>query len=293
MTTVQAHLELVRHILEGDQETEIRVLGSNMANTTGTSLVLDDVTAIEPGDLIEVGTELMLNRGVDTGTTLTVIRGWRGTTAATHDSGDYAYIRPWLDMGLLLDYAKAEILSWPDSIFATGTFDVTVSKNTEPVTVDLPTINGLREIMSVSGYRINDATYAFYTSGTNDGYKLYRRGKDGNAVLHFFKGMPQDTTILVDYAYDFDVEPFQMATDLEQVVGLNEKTLDILTYGLMWRALIGKEGRRLNLDSQGTARTDEAVQVGDGFRVGGAYKQVRDTRIADEAMRLRRRYGLK
>lgn len=61
-----------------------------------TSIVVTDSTAISPRQLLEIGTETIMVRAVDTAThTLTVLRGYQGTTAATHSNGDTVNVFPW------------------------------------------------------------------------------------------------------------------------------------------------------------------------------------------------------
>lgn len=65
-------------------------LGANIADTSTTSVTLTDASKLKPGDVIEVGTEYLWIGAVNTTTNVATgcIRGWGGTTAATHTSGD-------------------------------------------------------------------------------------------------------------------------------------------------------------------------------------------------------------
>lgn len=67
-------------------------VGANMTDTTGTSLTVDTVGQLDVGNVIRVGTEQMRVAGpvasTATATVLTVERGYNGSTAATHTTGD-------------------------------------------------------------------------------------------------------------------------------------------------------------------------------------------------------------
>lgn len=288
MTTMETFLRRVRHIVEGDQHTEVNIVNEILDASETDVTFLDAITGLKAGDLFEVDTELFYVRSSAT-PVATVIRGWRGTTAAAHANLATAFLRPWLDMGTLLEYAKDEIQSWPSSMFAVADFTLPVSHITTPLDLELDD-NGLREVLTVE-IRRTDGTYAKMGDGRM-GYRLIRNGIDSVPILHFYNGVECDGQAIITYAKDFNLQPFDMTTNIEQSIGLTTGTLDILLYGVMWRALIGKEGRRLNLDAHGVNRADEAIAVGDGFRVGGAYKGIRDLRIAEEVARLRRKYGI-
>ena len=63
---------------------------------TETLVVVDDTTYFYPGDLMQVGTEIMEVTDITDGTTLRVIRGAYGSTAASH-SDDAAILLPFFN----------------------------------------------------------------------------------------------------------------------------------------------------------------------------------------------------
>ena len=61
----------------------------------GDLLSVEEEDALDAGTIIEIGQELMLCKDLNTVTnTITVTRGARGTTAATHTAGDLIKIAP-------------------------------------------------------------------------------------------------------------------------------------------------------------------------------------------------------
>jgi len=64
-------------------------------NTSVTTFLVTNIDRYGVGDTIEIGAELMLITAIDTSTsTLTVVRGYQGTTAAAGIAGDAIAIRP-------------------------------------------------------------------------------------------------------------------------------------------------------------------------------------------------------
>jgi hypothetical protein len=61
-------------------------------DTSGTTLTVADSSIYTAGDMIEIGSEQMLITATPSSTTATVTRGYAGSTAATHSSGDIAYL---------------------------------------------------------------------------------------------------------------------------------------------------------------------------------------------------------
>ena len=72
------------------------VLNSGL-NASQTSVTLSDATGVAPTSVLEFGSELMLVTAKTTDPTpvLTVIRGYAGSTAASHDSGTVGNLNPY------------------------------------------------------------------------------------------------------------------------------------------------------------------------------------------------------
>lgn len=63
------------------------------ADTSGTTLTVGDSSSFDVGDVVKVDSEYMLvTASPPSATTVTVARGYAGTTAATHSSGAIAYL---------------------------------------------------------------------------------------------------------------------------------------------------------------------------------------------------------
>lgn len=98
---------------------QIVVLSSAMTDTSGTFTVVD-ATPVNVSDVLEVGSELMLvtAKTSDTVPVFTAHRGYYGTVAGDHDSGDVVYVNPALSRhrigeALRRSFSRLEALGLP------------------------------------------------------------------------------------------------------------------------------------------------------------------------------------
>ena len=102
-------------------------------NTTVTEVVFDgdllsveEEDALDTGTIIEIGQELMLCKDLNAVTnTITVTRGARGTTAATHTAGDLIKIAPPFPRKNVFDAVVDQIKNLFPTLFAVETVNVT------------------------------------------------------------------------------------------------------------------------------------------------------------------------
>ena len=93
----------------------------------GDLLTQEEEDIMEAGSIIEIGTELMLCKALDTvSDQVTVVRGVRGTTATTHSSGDTIKITPPFPRQVVFDAVKDQIKNLYPTLFATETQQITV-----------------------------------------------------------------------------------------------------------------------------------------------------------------------
>jgi hypothetical protein len=95
-------------------------LGAAMTDTTSTSVTLTASTNFEEGQIIKVDSEMMLVTDKPAATTLTVVRGWNGSTAATHLISASVYIwqaEPDITMACLIQASR--LYNRQNAIFGT------------------------------------------------------------------------------------------------------------------------------------------------------------------------------
>lgn len=76
-------------------------------SSTATTVTIADTTQLAPNYVVEVDYESMLVKTVPTGTTFTAVRGFRGSTAATHALAAPVLIRPGYDAVEIIDALNA------------------------------------------------------------------------------------------------------------------------------------------------------------------------------------------
>jgi hypothetical protein len=108
---------------------------STGVNTTDTEIVfngdllsVEEEDALDAGTIIEIGQELMLCKDLNAVTnTITVTRGARGTTAATHTAGDLIKIAPPFPRKNVFDAVSDQIKNLYPTLFAVETKTVTAA----------------------------------------------------------------------------------------------------------------------------------------------------------------------
>ena len=92
----------------------------------GDLLSVEEEDALDAGTIIEIGQELMLCKDLNAVTnTITVTRGARGTTAATHTAGDLIKIAPPFPRKNVFDAVCDQIKNLFPTIFAVDTQSIT------------------------------------------------------------------------------------------------------------------------------------------------------------------------
>ena len=105
--------------------------GINASVTTvsfnGDLLTQEEEDVLDAGTLIEINHELMYCTDIDTvNNSVTVVRGARGTTAATHTAGDLIKIAPAFTRKAVFDAVKDQINNLFPTLFAVDTQQITV-----------------------------------------------------------------------------------------------------------------------------------------------------------------------
>lgn len=270
----------------------------NTLNTTCNSSTTSIVFTYTPGSeivagvIIEIDYEQMMVIS-NTTVTLTVIRGWNGTTAASHTAGAIVNIEPRFPKQSILNEIINELRALPQSIYTTGTAVLTFASNTNRV--DLSGATG-------TVYRVIHADRANFDGASYPGYKpelqLIRNADttsfaSGYAVaLQGGLSYGQSATIRVVYAKSLATATLTNATDLQGTVGLPLTAEDILAFGAASRLLYDKEALRLDFTRQGQSRAAEEIPPEVQGRQAQRWRLEADRRISEEAMRLVGLWGI-
>lgn len=290
MTTVADWVEQVKDYVLGGHREEIDILAANITATSATTLTTTDaVDGIQQGAEIEIDLERMYVRSVS-GTTVTVRRGYRGSTAATHTSGVDIIVKPKVARAAVvreLNNELASLSSPANGLFKVASVDLTWSGST--VGYDLTSVADIEDVLEVRWQEYgswNDwpvVPPAEWELARNMATSEFA---SGNALL-FRSGIAPGRSVRVRYKAPFT--PVAALTDnVETVSGLPATAVDIPVLGAAAALKGWGESRRTLMAAQSDPRSDEDLPAGAQVRSGAWFLQRRQTRIAEEAARLSR-----
>lgn len=278
----------LRQMLSGTVEQRNK-LATALSNTTGTSVVcLYDLDGLRAGAVFEIDSELFYVWQADVGAkTLTVERGFNGTTAATHAAGAVITLNPRFPRSQVLEALNDELrdLSSPfHGLFQVKTFDY--DYNGSDTFINLPPVAEVLDILTV------------HVRILSDDYKQVRKFK-------LVRDMPTD-----DFSSSFALKfeqpvdsgrlrivykaPFTTLTNegqsLVNYAGLPASCEDIVNLGVQIRMMAPRELKRNFTESQGDTRRPEEVPVGGVTSSLTQLIRMRRDRITAESARLKRQY---
>ena len=288
MSTVGTVIDrTVRQLMSGTVEERNKT--TLAINATVTSVTFQyDLSGIRPGGVIQIDNELMYVWEISAGSkSVTVERGWNGTTAAAHAASSVATVDPKFPRAQILEAMNAELddLASPMN----GLFQIKILElnyNGTDLMVNLPTTDKIIDLISVSLRYIS-----------TDYIKVRR--------CRLIRDLPNDD-FNTGYAIRFDEQvragrmvivyksPFTNITtesqNIQNVTGLPTSCEDILILGSQIRLVGPREIKRNFTESQGdTRRPDEVPSGSVGNSITNLLRMRRD-RITSEAAKLMRQY---
>ncbi len=222
----------------------------------------------------------------DVGSIITVIPDYAGTVSVNHSAGDLVEVDARFPTASLLHWAQLEIMSWGSKIWRVRSQDLAVTAR--GVLYDFPLTDPADEVLFLLDLRKEPVG----TTSVNSDREAHvpARVLRGRSPLGLqLTDRPGfDTTLRVVYATKFDLDPFTSATDLVDDVGLLAQHLDLLEWGVRWRALVSPVASRTDWRSAGVSRDGQEVTALDVIRAADHARSNRDRRLMDEANELRR-----
>lgn len=290
MSTAGALLNRVsRQLLSGTVEERNKLAAS--INDSVTSLQTTyELGGLRAGTVVEVDQELMYVWEATSGTkTLTVERGYMGTTAASHSSGAVVTQNPRFPRQSLFEALNQDIddLSSP----ANGLYQVittNVSYNGSDRQVNL---TGASDIIDLIDVRVR---YLADDYPVIRGVRLQRDLPTSDFASGYALVFDEDTiagSLRVRYKKPF-VRAASLASDIQSVCKIPETMEDILEMGVMARVMGPREIRRNFMEAQGDTRRAEEVQPGAILGSIGNILRMRRDRILAEKAKLTRQYPL-
>jgi hypothetical protein len=276
-----------RHLLSGTVEERNKLAAA--LDSSATSLTLTyDVGGFRTGSVLECESELMyVWESESTTKTLTVERGYAGTTAAAHSSSTVVTLNPRFPRAMMFDALNAEL----DDLSSTmnGLFRViatSISYNGSDRQLNVTSATSIIELMEV---RLR------YLS---DDFPVIRRVRlqrdlptadfaSGFAIV--FDEPVMAGTLRVTYKSPFTRASTE-ASDMQSACFLPITCEDIVEVGIALRMMSAREIKRNFTESQSDTRRAEEVPPGAISNSVSQLTLLRRNRITAEAARLKAQY---
>lgn len=266
-------------------------LAEAIADTTDTTVVMSrDIAGFKEGVVFEIGSELFLIWEVNLAAkTLTVERGWLGTTKTTHLLGAVATLAPKFPRGQMLKALNNDLED-----ISSGSYGVFAVK-----TVDVASTGGLRQVDLTGATNAGKLLEVFFRYSTDnfiplDSLTLVRGVPAADAPSTF--ALRTDAgfntgTLRVSYSTEF-IRATAESTDLQTGCLLPLTCEDIIEMGIIMRMMAGREIKRNYTEAQGDTRRAEEVPAGATRASTASIERQRLARIAAERDRLSVRYPI-
>lgn len=288
MTTAATVInKTLRQLLSGTVEARNKL--ASTVNSSATSIVCTyALEGLRAGQIFEIESEVFYIWAVDVPTkTLTVERGFNGTTAAAHTAGAIVTVNPRFPRAQVLEAINDEVLDLSSPV--NGLFQVKTFNQTYNGTDRMVNLTSATDVIDVLNVSVRYLT---------DDYPVARKVK-------LVRDLPTDD-FASSFALKFDqaVYPGRLrvvykapytsvtteATNLNTDCGIQESVEDIVVVGTQLRLMAPREIKRNFVESQGDTRRAEEVASGAITNSATALRQLRRDRIIAEAARLMRSY---
>lgn len=276
----------VQLLLAGTVEERNKIASSLDASTTSVPIEYS-LGSLREQTVFQVDAELMYIWQVDTASkTLTVERGFGGTTAATHADGAIVTVNPRFPRSQVLQALNDELadLSSPmNGLFQMKTVDL--SYNGSDRMINLAGISTLIDVYDVRWRYLSDD----YPVVRN--YRLMRNMPTSDFGAGLALSLDEDvmsSTIRVIYKDAYT--PFSTEASTLASTGAGTEIADLLVLGAQIRLIAGREVKRNFTESQGDTRRADEVPAGAMNASVTNLLRLRRDRIQAEAARLNRQY---
>ena len=290
MSTASALLDRVnRQLLSGTIEERNKL--SATVDSDDTSFVMSyDLAGLRAGTVFEIDSELVyIWEAVSGSKTLTVERGYMGTTAASHTAGAVVTLNPRFPKAQMLEALNQDIddLSSP----LNGLYRVvstSIDYNGSDRQTDLTGATSVLDLIDVR-LRYLDSDYPVI--------RMTRLQRDlptadfpsGYAIV--FDESVMAGSLRVRYKAPF-TRVSTISDNIQSVANIPTTMEDILELGVMSRVLSVREVKRNFIESQGDTRRSDEVGAGAMRDSFSNILRLRRDRIISEAAKLARQYPL-
>lgn len=275
-----------QNLLAGVVEERNKIAASIDASTTSVPIEYS-LGSLREQTVFQVDSELMYIWEVNTASkTLTVERGFGGTTAATHADGAIVVVSPKFPRWQILQALNDELadLSSPmNGLFQMKTVDI--SYNGSDRQIDLTGITSMIDVYDVRWRYLSD-DYPVVRR-----YRLMRDMPTSDFASGYVLSLDEpvmSSTIRVIYKDKYT--PFSSEASTLASTGASSELADLLVLGAQIRLLASREVKRNFIESQGDTRRADEVPAGAMNASVTNLLRLRRDRITAEAARLNRQY---
>jgi len=266
-------------------------LASSLDSST-TSVVLSyDLGGFRAGSVFEIESELFYIWEANTATkTLTVERGFNGTTAASHSANVLATLNPRFPRAQMLDSVNAELddlSSTMNGLFRVVTADLTYNGSDRQI--DITSSGTIIELLDARLRYLADDHPVLNAVRLQTGLPTSDFAS-GNTLV--FDEPVMAGTVRVRYKAPF-VRASSESSDLTTNCFLPATCEDIIETGVILRMMNGREIKRNFIESQGDTRRADEVPAGATRDSIANLARLRRERIIAEAGRLKAQYPIK
>jgi len=290
MTTVATVLNRAsRQMLAGVVEERNKLASS--VTSSDTSIVLSyDIGGFRAGSVFEIESELCYVWEANQATkTLTVERGYGGSTAASHGAV-VVTLNPRFPRVLLFDSLNAELddlSSTANGLFKVASLNISYNGSDRQVN-----LTGATNVIDLIDVRLR---YLADDYPVIHGARLQRdlpTSDFASGISLVFDDAIRSGTLRVRYKTNF-TRATQESDDLTSVCGLPSTCDDLIEMGVIIRATAGREIKRNFIESQGDTRRSDEVPPNSMRDSMTNIARLRRERIRAEVARLRTQYPIK
>jgi hypothetical protein len=291
VTTVATVLNRAsRQMLAGVVE-ERNKLAAALDSSTTSVVVTYDVGGLRTGTVFEIDSELLYVWDANSATkTLTVERGFNGTTAASHSSGALITISPRFPRGQMLDALNADLddlSSTTNGLFRVVTVDL--SYNGADRQVNITSSGTILQLLDVRLRYLADEHPVIHGVRLQTGLPTSDFASGNTLVLD---ESVMAGTLRVRYKAPF-TRASSEASDLTTNCFLPATCEDIVEMGVILRMMAGREIKRNFTETQNDTRRPDEVPAGSVTNSVANILRLRRERIIAEAGRLKAQYPIK
>ncbi len=291
MTTVATVLNRAsRQLLAGVVE-ERNKLAASLDSSATSITTLYDIGGLRAGSVFEVDSELMYVWDSNASAkTLTVERGFAGTTAASHSNGAIMTLNPRFPRQQMLDAVNADLddlSSTANGLFRVVTTDL--SYNGSDRQINITSSGTIIELLDVRLRYLADDYPVIRSARLQTGLPTTDFASGNTLVLD---EPVMAGTLRVRYKAPF-VRATSETSDLTTDCFLPATCDDIVEMGVMLRMMAGREIKRNFTETQSETRRPDEVPPGAVTQSVANIQRLRRERVIAEAGRLKAQYPIR